>query len=120
MNRTITALLLPLTASFLLSSGAAAQNLVISNARIIAGPGQVIEKGAVVIQDGKVASVTAGAAPAAPQGAKVIDATGMTVIAGYIDDHRHIIQARGAEADLGNLVSHRTVEHTVAAAQQTR
>ena len=98
MNRTITALLLPLTASFLLSSGAAAQNLVISNARIIAGPGQVIEKGAVVIQDGKVASVTAGAAPAAPQGAKVIDATGMTVIAGYIDDHRHIIQARGAEA----------------------
>src|SRR6185369_15773231 len=73
MNRTITALLLQLTASFLLSSGAEAQNLVISNARIIAGPGQVIEKGAVVIQDGKVASVTAGAAPAAPQGAKVID-----------------------------------------------
>lgn len=98
MNRTITALSLSLAASFVLTSGAAAQNLVISNARIIAGPGQVIEKGAVVIQNGRIAAVTGGAAPAAPQGATVIDATGMTVIAGYIDDHRHIIQARGAEA----------------------
>jgi imidazolonepropionase-like amidohydrolase len=98
MNRTITALFLSLAASLALVSGAAAQNLVISNARIIVGPGQVIEKGAVVIKDGRIASVTAGPAPAAPKGAKVISATGMTVIAGYIDDHRHIIQARGAEA----------------------
>ena len=56
----------------------------------------MIEKGTVVIQSGRIIAVTAGAA-AAPQGATVIDATGMTVIAGYIDDHRHIIQARGAE-----------------------
>jgi imidazolonepropionase-like amidohydrolase len=75
-----------------------AQNLVISNVRIIAAPGKVIEKGAVVIQEGRIASVTAGTTPAAPKGAKIVDATGMTVIAGYIDDHRHIIQARGPEA----------------------
>ena len=75
-----------------------AQNLVIANARIIAGPGQMIEKGAVVIKDGRIASVTPGVATAAPKGAKVINATGMTVIAGFIDDHRHIIQARGEEA----------------------
>jgi imidazolonepropionase-like amidohydrolase len=77
-----------------------AQNLVISNARIIVGPGQTIEKGAVVIANGRIASVNAGAAQGAPKGAKIIDATGMTVIAGYIDDHRHIIQAggRGPEA----------------------
>ena len=96
MNRTITALCL--AASLALGSAAAAQNLVISNARIIAGPGQVIENGAVVIRDGRIASVTAGPAPAAPNGATVINATGMTVIAGFIDDHRHIIQARGQEA----------------------
>lgn len=75
-----------------------AQSLVIANARIIAGPGQVIEKGSVVIKDGRIVSVSPGAAPAAPKGAKVINATGMTVIAGFIDDHRHIIQARGEEA----------------------
>src|SRR6266540_3595965 len=95
MNRTITALWL--AASLALGSAAAAQNLVISNARIIAGPGQVIENGALVIKDGRIASVAAGPAPAAP-GATVINATGMTVIAGFIDDHRHIIQGRGPEA----------------------
>jgi len=34
------------------------------------------------------------------------------------DDLREDLQARGAEADLGALVSHRTVEQAVAAAQQ--
>lgn len=97
MNRTITALSLSLAASLALAGGAAAQDLVISNARIIVGPGQVIEEGAVVVKDGRIASVTAGQTPAAPAGAKIINATGMTVIAGYIDDHRHIIQARGPE-----------------------
>lgn len=97
MNRTLTALSLSLAASITLAGAAAAQNLVISNARIIAGPGQVIENGAVVIKDGRIASVTSGAAPATP-GATVINATGMTVIAGFIDDHRHIIQGRGPEA----------------------
>jgi imidazolonepropionase-like amidohydrolase len=80
-----------------LATSATAQNLVISDARIIVGPGQVIEKGALVIKDGKIASVNAGAAPAVAAGTKVITATGMTVMAGFIDDHRHIIQARGAE-----------------------
>lgn len=95
MNRTIAILSLSLAAGFALATGAAAQNLVISDARIIVGPGQVIEKGAVVITNGRITSVTAGTAPAAPAGAKVIDAAGMTVIAGYIDDHRHLIQAGG-------------------------
>src|ERR1017187_4580858 len=78
-----------------LASGAVAQNLVISNVRIIVGPGQTIEKGAVVITNGRISAVNAGAAPAPPAGAKVIDATGMTLMAGFIDDHRHIIQAGG-------------------------
>lgn len=81
-----------------LAQGVAAQNLVISNARIIAGPGQVIETGTVVIRDGRITSVTPGPGPAAPAGARVLDATGMTVIAGFIDDHRHLIQARGTDA----------------------
>ena len=97
MNRILAALSLSLAASLALASGAAAQNLVISNARIIVKPGETIENGSIVIRDGRIASVAAGRAPAAPAGATVIDGTGMTVMAGFIDDHRHIIQARGPE-----------------------
>jgi imidazolonepropionase-like amidohydrolase len=67
----------------------AAQNLVINNARIIVGNGSVIESGTVVVRDGRIASV--GAATAAPAGARVIDARGMTLMPGFIDGHRHII-----------------------------
>jgi imidazolonepropionase-like amidohydrolase len=84
----------------LCSTALRAQGLVITNARIIVSPRQTIEKGALVIINGRITAVIAGAAPAAPKGVKVINATGMTVIAGYIDDHRHIMQAggRGPEA----------------------
>ena len=66
-----------------------AQDLVITNARIIVGTGQVIEQGAIVVRGGRIATVSAGAA-AAP-GLKVIDAKGMTAMPGFIDGHRHII-----------------------------
>ena len=67
---------------------ASAQNLVVSNARILDGTGKVIDRGAVVVRDGRIASVAPGAAPSAP-GARVIDARGMTVMPGFIDAHRH-------------------------------
>lgn len=70
---------------------ASAQNLVITNARIIVGDGHVIEKGAVVVKDGKIASVTPGAASGAARGSVRIDGTGKTVMAGFIDVHRHLI-----------------------------
>ena len=67
----------------------AAQDLVIANARIIVGTGQVIEQGTIVVKGGRIASVAAGRA-AAP-GLKVVDGKGMTAVAGFIDGHRHII-----------------------------
>jgi imidazolonepropionase-like amidohydrolase len=70
-----------------LASDAAAQNLVITNARILDGTGGAIERGSVVVRDGKIVSVAAGAANA--QGARVIDVKGMTVMPGFIDSHRH-------------------------------
>jgi imidazolonepropionase-like amidohydrolase len=78
MSRRIATLFLSLAASLVLARAADAQNLVISNARIIVGPGQFIESGSVVIRDGHIASVAAGAAPVAPAGTTVVDATGMT------------------------------------------
>ncbi len=84
--------LLAVTASVLAlghAAGAQAQDLTITNARIIVGNGQVIEKGNVVVRAGKVAAV--GAAPAAAGGTR-IDGTGFTVMPGFIDGHRHLVQ----------------------------
>ena len=73
---------------------AGAQDLVITNARILDGKGGLIERGSVVVRGGKIVSVGAGADGA--QGARVIDAKGMTVMPGFIDSHRHPI-GQGAE-----------------------
>jgi imidazolonepropionase-like amidohydrolase len=83
---------LVLTTTWLVHAGAAAvfaQDLVIANARVIVGTGQVIERGSVVVRNGRIASVGAGA-PA--PGAQTIDARGMTVMPGFIDGHRHIMR----------------------------
>ena len=74
-----------------LSVGAAhlaAQNLAITNARVIVGNGSVVNPGTVIVRAGKIVSVSAGAANT--QGLQAIDAKGMTVMPGYIDGHRHI------------------------------
>jgi imidazolonepropionase-like amidohydrolase len=82
-----------ITAALLLAGGATealAQDLVITNARVIVGNGTVLEKGAVVVKGGRIASVGPTASNA-PAGARTIDAKGMTVMPGFIDGHRHII-----------------------------
>jgi imidazolonepropionase-like amidohydrolase len=66
-----------------------AQDLVITNARIIDGTGRVIDSGSVVIDEGRIVSVSARASTVA--GRAMIDANGMTVMPGFIDAHRHII-----------------------------
>jgi imidazolonepropionase-like amidohydrolase len=92
VKRSRTLLALACLGSLLAAQTAAAQNLVIANARIIVGTGQVIERGSLVVRGDRIASVTAGPAPSSARGAR-IDAGGMTLIAGYIDTHRHLIQA---------------------------
>ncbi len=66
-----------------------AQNLTITNARIIDGNGGVIPRGTVVISNGRITSVSQG--PSRAAAGRIIDAKGMTVMPGFIDDHRHII-----------------------------
>jgi imidazolonepropionase-like amidohydrolase len=66
----------------------AAQDLVITNARIIVGNGDVINQGSILIRSGRIASVSAG--PANISGIQAIDARGMTAMAGFIDGHRHV------------------------------
>ncbi len=68
--------------------------LALRNARLITmaggpGAGQVIERGTVLVQDRRIAAVGTVDAVQIPAGAKVIDATGMTIMPGLIDTHYH-------------------------------
>jgi imidazolonepropionase-like amidohydrolase len=65
------------------SAQQAANVYIIRNAKIVTVSGATIERGAVLIRDGKIAEV--GAKVAAPGNAKVIDATGLSVYPGMID-----------------------------------
>jgi imidazolonepropionase-like amidohydrolase len=65
------------------SAQQAANVIVIRNAKIVTVTGAVIERGSVLIRDGKIAEV--GAKVTAPGNAKVIDATGLSVYPGMID-----------------------------------
>ena len=81
--------------SILLSCVADAQSpLVIDNARVIVGDGRTIADATIVIQDKRIASLSVGGQNVA-DGAKRIDARGMTVMPGLIDTHVHVIQPSG-------------------------
>lgn len=89
MNRFMAFISVALTLALALAVDAAAQSLVITNARILDGRGGASERGSVVVRDGKIVSVAAGTATA--PGARVIDVKGMTVMPGFIESHRHPI-----------------------------
>jgi len=55
----------------------------IRNAKIVTGAGAAIERGTVLVRDGKIAEV--GARVTVPGNAKIIDATGLSVYPGLID-----------------------------------
>jgi imidazolonepropionase-like amidohydrolase len=65
-----------------------AQDVTITNARIVVANGTVIERGSIVVRAGKIVSAAAGA-PSATSGT-TIDAKGMTAMPGFIDAHRHV------------------------------
>ena len=65
-----------------------AQDLTITNARIISANGSVIERGSIIVRAGNIVSVAPGAPSTA--GGTIVDARGMTAMPGFIDAHRHI------------------------------
>src|SRR5579863_2898206 len=80
----------------------AAQDLTITNARIVAANGAVIERGSIVVRAGKIASVTPGS-PSATSG-RAIDAKGMTAMPGFIDAHKHINTGPDEKAQMQALL----------------
>ena len=79
-----------------------AQDLTITNARIIVANGAVIERGSIVVRAGKIVSVAAGG-PSAVSGA-TIDAKGMSAMPGFIDAHRHINTGANEKAQMQALL----------------
>ena len=65
----------------------AAKLVAITNATIMTANKGTIQKGTIVIRDGKIVAVGAGIA--VPQGAQVIDGNGRFVTPGIIDAHSH-------------------------------
>ena len=64
------------------------QPVLITNATILTAAGDRIERGSVLLRDGKIAAV--GATVEAPADAVVIDGTGKWVTPGIIDAHSHL------------------------------
>jgi imidazolonepropionase-like amidohydrolase len=79
-----------------------AQDLTITNARIIVANGTVIERGSIVVRAGKIVSVASGA-PSAASG-RTLDAKGMTAMPGFIDAHRHINTGPNEKAQMQALL----------------
>jgi len=57
-------------------------------ARLVVAPGKMVERGTIVIRDGVI--VSAGAEVAAPEDARVWDAAGRTIYAGFIDAYSEL------------------------------
>src|SRR6266550_3060274 len=67
-----------------------------TNARIIDGTGRApIERGTLVVSNGHITAV-GPASTAIPAGAQRIDASGMTIVPGFINDHAHLNVMPGA------------------------
>src|SRR4026209_1973059 len=74
-------------AALLTAIPASAQDLTITNVRIIGPDATVVERGTIVVRGGKI--VSAGATKPATAAGQTIDAKGMSAMPGFIDAHRH-------------------------------
>ncbi len=101
----VVGLLLTLSLALTLWSQRAASVYAIKNAKIYTLAGPAIEKGVVVIRDGKIAAVGAGVT--IPEEAQVIDGTGLEVYPGMFDPITQIglneVGAVGATVDTSEL-----------------
>src|SRR5436190_23262597 len=60
------------------------------NPRLILGDGTTIERGALVVQDGRITALGPAGAVNAPRGAVRVDLTGKTLMPGMINTRVHI------------------------------
>ena len=89
-------------AALLLPASVSAQDVAITNARVVVSDSAVINSGTVIVRGGRIVSLSPGAADT--QGLKTIDATGMTAMAGFIDAHKHVNTGPDEKAQMQALL----------------
>ncbi|MCS6874232.1 MAG: amidohydrolase family protein [Pyrinomonadaceae bacterium] len=67
------------------------------NAKVIPIVGQPIEKGVLIIQNGKIVSVGAVGSVSIPKDAEIRDVSGKVIMPGLVDTHSHIGEVSGAD-----------------------
>jgi len=76
---------------------AAGATVAFTNARIIDGTGRApIERGTLVVSGGRITAVGPAASTTVPAGAQRVDASGKTIVPGFINDHAHLNVVGGA------------------------
>ncbi|MDE0005451.1 MAG: amidohydrolase family protein [Rhodospirillaceae bacterium] len=92
----------------LVTNPGVAQDLLITNAHIVAGNGDTIAEGSISVADGIIVSVSdsTDATPGAAAIDGVIDARGMTVLPGFIDTHVHTMAVAEGLTDEAALAAY--------------
>jgi len=89
------------------TSTAGTGGIAIVGGRVVPVEGEPIERGTVLLRDGKIAAVE-GPGFAAPAGVDVVDATGKWVLPGFIDAHAHAGVHEESEGWAGQDTNERT------------
>jgi imidazolonepropionase-like amidohydrolase len=72
------------------SQGAGAPPTIFENPRLLVGDGTTIERGAFLVEGGRITAIGPAGAVNAPRGAARVDLAGKTVMPGMINAHLHI------------------------------
>jgi imidazolonepropionase-like amidohydrolase/ABC-type multidrug transport system permease subunit len=89
---------------------------LIRNTRIFTGDGKVIENGAVLVRDGKIAGVYEGAWPDPERlKAEIVEGAGKTLLPGLIDAHVHLAASGGISTDALDYDVDKTMPRSAAA-----
>jgi len=78
-----------------MSPAASAQVTALVGGRIVDGAGKVIERGTVVIRDGRIAQVGPEGSVKVPPGATQVNVAGKTLLPGLINAHGHVAATSG-------------------------
>jgi Tol biopolymer transport system component/imidazolonepropionase-like amidohydrolase len=77
--------------------------IVMSGARLVTMRGdELVENGDVIVKDNRISAVGRHGSVPIPEGAKILDVSGSTVIPGFIDTHPHWLEIRRGVLDMGN------------------
>lgn len=91
-----------------------ASSIAIVNAYVVPIAGEPIEKGTVVVEDGRISQVGPSAEINVPEGVRVVDAGGKWVLPGFVESHGHVGIHEEANGPAGDDTNEMTTPNTAA------